>query len=224
MQLNTDQITYIENYIQRDDIKYYEIYMEILDHMILSVEAILEKDTTIYFEKAVEKAKIEGFGYEGYNGIMDDKVKLALKKIRKENFRMIQDYFTFPKIVFTCLVAIFYFMFLSSFENPSKANLVAILIVGTTGICQMLYARKYRKFNEQYVLKTLVLNSTYFISFLGANITQLYTSFGKESIDFNHIFMRLMMTLIFTFSVLAVLVYIEIRKKTIKEVQHQIFV
>ena len=43
MKLNDEQVNYIEKYIQWYDIKYYEIYMEILDHMILSVEAILEE-------------------------------------------------------------------------------------------------------------------------------------------------------------------------------------
>lgn len=224
MDLSKNQIAYIENYIQRYDIKYYEIYMELLDHMILSVECILEQDNTISFEKAVDKAKIEGFGKEGFSGIMEDKVKLAHKKIRNENFKMIKDFFTFPKIVFTCFVAILYLVFLSFFENPSKANYIAILLVGFTGISQMFYSWKYRKCNNLYVLKTDVLNSTYFLSFFGVNITQIYANFGKEFIDFNHIFMRLLMTLIFTFSVLAVLVYIEIRKKTIVELKQQIFV
>ncbi|MDR6968724.1 hypothetical protein J2X31_002750 [Flavobacterium arsenatis] len=198
--------------------------MEILDHMILSVEAILDSDKTISFEKAVDRAKIEGFGNEGYIGIMEEKVKLAHKKIRNENFKMIKDYFTFPKIVFTCFIAISYFIFLSFFENPSKANYIAIIIVGFTGISQMLYSWKYRKCNKLYVLKTDILNRAYFLSFFGVQITQVYVSFGKEYIDFNHIFMRLLMTFIFTFSVLAVLGYIEIRKKTIVELKQQIFI
>ena len=44
MKLTEEQITYIENYIKSFDIKYYEVYMKILDHMILSVEAILEEN------------------------------------------------------------------------------------------------------------------------------------------------------------------------------------
>ena len=224
MQLTSEQIDYIEKYIQWYDIKYYEIYMEILDHMILSVEAILQEDQTISFEKAVDKAKIEGFGNEGYIGIMEEKVKLANKKCSKNNFKMIRAYFSFPKSVFTFFVAVAYFIFLSFFENPSKANYIAIVVVGFTGLSQMLYSWKYRKWNKLYVLKTQVLNNTYILSFLGVNITQIYANIGKDSIDFNHILMRLFMTLVFTFSVLAVLVYIEIRKKTILELQQQIFV
>ena len=64
----------------------------------------------------------------------------------------------------------------------------------------------------------------YFLSFAGVNITQLIYNLGKESLDFNHILMRLFMTLVFTFSLISLLVYIEIRKKTIEELKTQIFV
>ena len=47
---------------------------------------------------------------------------------------------------------------------------------------------------------------------------------GKETIDFNHVLMRLFMTFVFTFSLISLLVYIEIRKKTIEEIKTQIFV
>ena len=53
MKLTEEQITYIENYIKSFVIKYYEVYMEIFYHMILSVEAILEENKEITYEDAV---------------------------------------------------------------------------------------------------------------------------------------------------------------------------
>jgi hypothetical protein len=223
MKLNQEQTTYIENYIASFDIKYYEIYMEILDHIILGVEAILEEDKTISFEDAVVKAKVEGFGRTSFNELMEEKVKLAHKKNTKNNNKMIRQYFTVPKIALTLFIFVVYYLFLLPFENPLKANLIAIASVGFIGIFQSMYSWKYRKHNKRYILTTLVLNSTFFLSFLGVNITQLFTNFGRESIDFNHILMRLFMTLIFTFSFISVLVYIEVRKKTIVELKQQIF-
>ena len=224
MKLSTEQIAYIEKYISRFDIQFYEIYMEILDHMILSVEDILQNDKTISFEEAVVKAKVEGFGKMGFRGMMDEKVKVAHKMNTKENLKMIKAYFTFPKIVLTLFVFVGYYLFLLLFKNPDKVNLLVILAVGLGGIFQITFSWHYRKINARDVLKTQVLNSTYFLSFMGSQITQVFTILGKDSIDFNHILMRLFMTFVFTFSVLAVLVYIEIRKKTIVELQQQIFV
>lgn len=224
MKLSKEQIAHIENYINKNDIKYYEIYMEILDHMILSVEDILEKKPNINFQDAVLKAKVEGFGKKGFRGMMEEKQKMAQKQASKNNFKRIKEYFTFPKIVLTACVFILYYIFLSFFENPAKANYLAVLIIGAMAISQIAYSWKYRKINKLHILKTQTLNSLYFLTFAGSQVTQAYTILGKESIDFNHVLMRLFMTLVFTFSFISLLVYIEIRKKTVEELKTQIFV
>ena len=224
MKLTEEQITYIENYIKSFDIKYYEVYMEILDHMILSVEAILEENIEISFEDAVLKAKVDGFGKKGFRGMMDEKLKLAQNQARKQNNKMIKEYFTFPKIVMTLSVFVGYFVFLGFFDDPKKININCIVFIGLLAILQFVYFWKFRKINKLNVLKTQVLSNMYFLSFAGVNITQLIYNLGKETLDFNHILMRLFMTSVFTFSLISLLVYIEIRKKTIEELKTQIFV
>ena len=224
MKLTEEQITYIENYIKSFDIKYYEVYMEILDHMILSVEAILEENTEISFEDAVVQAKNEGFGKKGFKGMMDEKLKLAQNQARRQNNKMIKEYFTFPKIVMTLSVFVGYFVFLGFFDDPKKININCIVFIGLLAILQFVYFWKFRKINKLNVLKTQVLSNMYFLSFAGVNITQLIYNLGKETLDFNHILMRLFMTSVFTFSLISLLVYIEIRKKTIEELKTQIFV
>lgn len=224
MKLTEEQIRYIENYIKSFDIKYYEVYMEILDHMILSVEDILEENKEITFEDAVLKAKVEGFGKKGFRGMMDERLQLAQKQARKENNKMIKEYFTFPKIVMTLAVFFGYFLFLMFFEDPKKINIICIVFIGLLAILQTVYFWKFRKINKWNILKTQVLSNMYFLSFAGVNITQLIYNLGKETLDFNHILMRLFMTSVFTFSLISLLVYIEIRKKTIEELKTQIFV
>ena len=224
MKLTKEQITYIENYIKSFDIKYYEVYMEILDHMILSVEAILEENKEITFEDAVLKAKVDGFGKKGFRGMMDEKLKLAQNQARRQNNKMIKEYFTFPKIVMTLSVFVGYFVFLGFFDDPKKININCIVFIGLLAILQFVYFWKFRKINKLNVLKTQVLSNMYFLSFAGVNITQLIYNLGKETLDFNHILMRLFMTSVFTFSLISLLVYIEIRKKTIEELKTQIFV
>jgi hypothetical protein len=223
MKLNQEQTTYIENYIASFDIQFYEIYMEILDHLILGVEAILEEDKTISFEDAVLKSRVEGFGKLGLKGMMNQKAKLAHKKNSKENLKLIKEYFTFPKIVLLLSVFISYYIFLLLFENPVIANLICIQVVAFLGLSQMFYSWKFRKVENKFVLKTQVLDSMFAMSYLGALLANSFTIVDKETVDFNHILMRLFMTLIFTFSFISVLVYIEVRKKTIIELKNEIF-
>jgi hypothetical protein len=224
MKLTGEQITQIQNHLKKCGIKYYEVYMEILDHMILGIEDVMTSDETISFENAFVQVKKEGFGLLGFGGFMEEKIKLTQKQVRKQNNKMIIEYFTFPKIVMILIVFIGYFLFLQFFEDPRSANMICIAFIGSMALFQIVHFWKFRKINKLNILKTQVLGDMYFLSFGGVNITQLIYNFGKETIDFNHILTRLFMTVVFTFSLISLLVYNEIRKKTIEELKSQIFV
>jgi hypothetical protein len=224
MKLTEEQITYIENYIKSFDIKYYEVYMEILDHMILSVEDLLDNNKEVTFEEAVVKAKVEGFGKKGFRGMMDEKLKLAQVQARKQSNKKIKEYFTFPKIMMTLTVFVGYFLFLGFFDEPMLTNLLSISVIAFLSIFQLVFSYKYRKQNGMHLIKYQILNQMYSLSFIALNITNALNILGKEYIEFNNILMRLFMTSDFTFSLISLLVYIEIRKKTIAELKTQIFV
>ncbi|UGS21138.1 hypothetical protein [Flavobacterium cyclinae] len=224
MKLTAKQISYIENYIKSFDIKYYEVYMEILDHMILSVEAILEENNEISFEDAVLKAKVEGFGKKGFKGMMNEKQKQAQIQARKLNNKMIKEYFTFPKIVMTLSVFVGYLLFLECFEDPRKVHAIISTALMFFGFSQYLYFKKFQKIKNFYILKTHMLNFASMLLFPIYQLSNTILIFGKESIDFDHILTRLFMTIVFTFLWISLFVYIEIRKRTIEELKTQIFV
>lgn len=224
MKLTEEQIRYIENYIKSFGIKYYEVYMEILDHMILDVEAILEENIEISFEDAVLKAKVEGFGKKGFRGMMDERLQLAQKQARKENNKMIKEYFTFPKVVMTVAVFVGFFLFLMLFDDPRKSYVFSSATVIFIGLFQYFYFNKFLKIKKLYILKTQMINVGFSLIFSVFQLSNSVLVLGKETLDFNHILMRLFMTSVFTFSLISLLVYIEIRKKTIEEIKTQIFV
>ena len=224
MKLTEEQITYIENYIKSFDIKYYEVYMEILDHMILSVEAILEENKEITFEDAVLKAKVDGFGKKGFRGMMDEKLKLAQNQARRQNNKMIKEYFTFPKIMMTIAVFVGFFLFLMLFDDPRKSYVFSSATVFFIGLFQYFYFNKFLKIKKLYILKAQMINVGFSLFFSVFQLSNSVLVLGKETIDFNHVLMRLFMTFVFTFSLILLLVYIEIRKKTIEEIKTQIFV
>ena len=224
MKLNDEQITYIENYIKQNDINYYEIYMEILDHMILSVEDLLEKNPTKNFEEVVLIAKVEGFGRKkGFRGLLREKLKLAQEKARKDNFNSIKEYFTFPKLVLTLSVFVCYYWFLNFFKEPQQANIVAISVVALFGIFQAFYYRKYTKINKMIVLKTHLLGVYSSLIFAFTQLSGAFIINSNNAIDYNHFIVKGIMAIIFTFTFISLLVFIEVRKNTIEELKTQIF-
>ncbi|WP_445709839.1 hypothetical protein [Flavobacterium sp.] len=223
MKLTEEQIAHIEDFINKSNIKYYEVYMEILDHMILSVEDILDKED-ITFEEAILKAKKEGFGKKSFNTLMNEKQKLAQQKASKNNLIKVKEYFTFPKITLTACVFVAYYIFSSFFENPTKIGITAVLLISFASVFQLLYSWKFRKINNFHILKTHTLFNLFNFPLIGIHITQAIINLGKDSIDFNHIIMRFFMSFVFTFSFISLLVFIEVRKKTIAELKKEIFI
>ena len=89
-------------------------------------------------------------------------------------------------------------------------------------ICHTFF--NFIKIKKLYILKAQMINVGFSLFFSVFQLSNSVLVLGKETIDFNHVLMRLFMTFVFTFSLISLLVYIEIRKKTIEEIKTQIFV
>ncbi|WP_438964963.1 hypothetical protein [Flavobacterium sp.] len=222
MKLNEQQTTYIENYIKRFDIKYYEVYMEILDHMILSVEAILEKDKEISFEDAVVKAKVEGFGEKGFRGMMNEKVQILNKIYRKKYGILIKDYFKFPLIVLTFVIFISFFVVTNLFKtNPRIILFPVFIIVFYVLIDWLKVIYKFGKKKKLTVLKTSSLG------FYSNNVflwLYFFNGLNYVLIEINYIVYSFFCSVLFTMCFISFLIYYKIKKHTVLELQTQIFV
>ncbi len=124
----------------------------------------------------------------------------------------------------TLSVFVGYLLFLSFFDDPRKAFVSSLASIMFIGLFQFFYYNKFLKIKKFYVLKTEMLNIGFLLFIAVFQLSNSVLILGKESIDFNHILMRLFMASVFTFSLISLLVYIEIRKKTIAELKTQIFV
>jgi hypothetical protein len=223
MKLTEEQITQIQNHLKKCGIKYYEVYMEILDHMILGIEDIMTSDETISFENAFVQVKKEGFGLLGFGGFMEEKIKLVNIQTRIENFKMIKEYFTFPKMVLTTAVFVFYYFFMSFFENPNKPNSVLFMFIAMFGIFQIYYFYKFRKKENFKIFQIEKLS--YFLNtlMLGVYFNNAVVNFFTDLVSFNYILVKLLMTTAFTFTLISLLILIEVRKKVIVQLKSQIF-
>jgi len=60
MKLSEQQIHYINHYLQRSGLQYWDVRMEILDHIVLAVEERLQTSSLSFEEALVEV--VNGFG------------------------------------------------------------------------------------------------------------------------------------------------------------------
>ena len=223
MKLTNQQIEYIKNYITRCDTMYYEVYLEILDHIILSVEAILEKEETISFENAVVMAKEEAFGKIGFKGMMTEKVKAINRKNRKSFNLQIKSYFDFPKSMIAITVFVIYFLLLSVLDKPRIFHTITLVAILVVGLLQLLPFRKLIKKEGLFILRTQSIFLYFNLLMVGMHINNAVAIIGKDVIDFHNVFIKIFMAIIFTSTLMTYFIFMKMRKTTLLELNQQIF-
>ena len=110
MELSTKQIQHIDKRLQKNGITYWDIRIEILDHLVSEIESKLAKGES--YESALENA----FFKLKLNGNLEELNKSRLlrinKIVRNQFFRKIKDMLSsFKNLFFIAMLIVFYFIF-----------------------------------------------------------------------------------------------------------------
>ena len=97
MPLTNEQIETLFLFTQKKFVHYYDLQVELVDHLACSIEEEMEKDTTFSFEAALQKV-YSRFGLFGFAHVVQQRER-ALEKQHRELWRKtIKGYFTLPRI------------------------------------------------------------------------------------------------------------------------------
>lgn len=224
MKLTAEQIIYIEEYLRHFQIKYYEVYVEILDHLILKTESILEDEPEISFEEAVVLAKEESYGSKGFGDIIQAKNKSFSNQIRNDFNIAMKNHFTLQNIGRYFLVLLTYFFWISSFEKPENIHLIMMILLMLISFVYFIPLWKYRKKNNFFVMKS---NQFFFdinLAMIGFHFSNAIILLGKESIDFHHVFVKMIFTLLFGVSLYSFIIFVQTREKIVHELLTKILI
>jgi hypothetical protein len=119
MKLTTEQIDYVFYYVVSHDIKWYELQVELTDHMITSMEEFWKKDPELTFHQVKQYAE-DQFGRNGFKAIEKERKPILQKEFDKKQRRMVADYLKFPKIIGSILFAFVAFKVSFYFDDPSN--------------------------------------------------------------------------------------------------------
>ncbi len=161
--LTKEQIQYLFAFCRQHYVQYYEVQIELVDHLANAVEIEMKHDAKISFEKAIEKIH-RSFGVMGFAPLVAEKQKMAEKQSHKLFWKLFATHFKWPKILtFFLLIAIF-------FTLISAEPIVAKLILGCISVvCGILYILNLRKLSRMAAnsgKKFLILNASSFGSFI----------------------------------------------------------
>ena len=116
MELTKEQIRFIDHRLEKDGVKYWDIRIEMLDHIVSDLEKNLKPENSEYeFKEIVQEAFVSLGWKENFNGSNFEKLnkegwKNVGKKYQKEYFLEVRNFFKNPKnsIAFIlCLLLLF---------------------------------------------------------------------------------------------------------------------
>ncbi|SDW12214.1 hypothetical protein [Flavobacterium degerlachei] len=219
MKLTTQQIEYVENYIISKDIKWYELQVELTDHMVTSMEEFWEKDPELTFHQVKYYAE-DKFGRNGFKVIEEERTQILRKEFRRAQLKMIAEYFKFPKIILGILLGFLAFKASFYFDEPVKfvAILFGLLAVLIIPAFYSFYIN--RKINGKRFLE-LNINHGTFTGIFGLMYWVMYflNSF-KESVQ-SHPILILALCCLWVVGILFLITGIHLQKKTIENVKRQ---
>ncbi|WP_452603034.1 hypothetical protein [Pontimicrobium sp. MEBiC06410] len=178
MKLSKEEIQFIDQYLIKNGVKYWDVRLELLDHIILAVEYKITNEGISFNEALIEVHK--GFGNtantygvsltsifnkalysdnKGFNKFTLSKQKELGRKLRKQIWRTVLDNFKTPKFLLEYIVIIFSLFIV--FQNSEKAALilgVAFVFVPYTYI--LLYGVN-KKFIRKSLNMSLVTNQLF---------------------------------------------------------------
>lgn len=135
MELTKEQIQFIDHRLEDEGIKYWDIRIEMLDHVVSDVEKTLKQENSEYEFKQIVQESLVGLGWEenfnggGFDKIYLEKLKYADNKTQKE---IRKEFIEEVKKTQTIVYTLMFFCYLFIVRNNSvvvKYTFILMLIV-----------------------------------------------------------------------------------------------
>jgi hypothetical protein len=105
MKLSAEEIQQLFVFTEKKYVRYYDLQMELVDHLALSIEELMCRDKKLSFEEALQKV-YSNFGIFGFAKVVQEKEQQVYKKSKRLLYAEIRKFFRWPEITFVALVAV----------------------------------------------------------------------------------------------------------------------
>lgn len=214
MILTKEENKIVENYIIKSGVRYYEIYIELVDHMISSIEDLME-NYKLSFEDAFLETKKRGFEKKEIEKISKNKAK-SIKGVYFESFKKHLVKQTKPQFM---IVNITLFLFLLFSENTTKSGALLLYLYTLINVVEFPAIIKNSKLKLQLINQNSLLFYYGVVPIILSSISFLFYKLGVY-LKLDTIYLK---TIIASFYVLlSVLITFNLKhRKTIKKTVKQ---
>lgn len=142
MQLTKDQVQLLFVFTEKKFVRYYDLQVELVDHLAGRIEDIINANKTIGFEDALQLV-YKDFGIFGFAKIVQEKTEQLRKQNNKRLFREIKNLFRWPEFISSAVLGLFIWTMISFMDKIILDILVVSFMLISTALV-ILIRKKFR--------------------------------------------------------------------------------
>lgn len=211
MELTKEQIRQIDIRLENNGIKYWDIRIEMLDHVVTDVENSMEKGETL--ENAISNSFISLGWKKNYNGsnfekVFLEKTKIVGRKYKKQFLKEFKSQFKKPKIIFSFII---FALLINTFSHDKlviKAIVFSFLALKIGLVTFFLL--KYK------ITKSAQLNFAFQLGMFALSLLNCFLFMPKmffEYNSFNPQYLAIILTFLIPYSVFGIQFFFKEYKK-----------
>ena len=214
-QLTNHQISQLFDFTKKHYVEYYDVQIELVDHLAAGIEKIWEENPDLSFDEALN-TEFKKFGIFGFTDLVEKKKSALINHYAKLIWKEILAFFSFPKIVFSAIlfVLLFYIYKTAKPWMVTMDYLPLMVFALITTVCFIFFKNKIKTKNK-WLLQSI---SNYLLGFPLFLIFQLlYGLMISENMSLFKILLKTTITEIFI--LYLVVLYTQIATRLVNEIK-----
>lgn len=128
-QVTEDQITDLFAFVRRKRVRFYDLQVELVDHLATGIERIWAKEPEVSFETARDRVYRE-FGITGFAHVVDARMQAITKQVWREAAAFLLSRLYYPEILRTLAICLVLTNVLAFMQNPVilSATLLVVMV------------------------------------------------------------------------------------------------
>lgn len=175
-ELTEEQVAQLFAFTRKHYVEYYDVQVELVDHLASSIETEWEKNPEISFDSALNNV-FSGFGIFGFSDVVESKATAVWKYQRELWKQTFIKQFKWPNLLKSISIWIILYVLLTIFPVKIIAIITALLIIPLS----LYFLIKEQQYLKKYSIKKLILTSQRFIylsfSYIPWYLLQFFGSF-----------------------------------------------
>ena len=142
MKINDSQLAQLYTFTQKHFVEWYDLQMELVDHLAHGIEAQWKENPSLSFEDVLQK-EFKKFGVFGFMDVVEERQKSLSKKYSRLIWKHVRAFFKIPRI-FLLLVSSILVFYLLRLLTLSADYFIAAVFTVCLGYLVVLTVSNYR--------------------------------------------------------------------------------